>query len=155
MRKRKNIKYAKSIADVIISELEDGYTLSEILIKHPDFPPKRTIAAWRKESKDFEEAYRQASQIRAETWVDSIAEISKINIDPDLPQEAFDKVMKIASLRLNALKFLIGMGTKQSTKEIAVRKPELPVNAFQIINYDNNIKTEVKKIEKEAIDVER
>lgn len=65
-------KYSRAFGDIICQKIAEGNTLSEIC-NMQGFPALSTLARWRAENDDFEEALKVARRMRAEKYHDEIA----------------------------------------------------------------------------------
>ena len=147
MSKKINIQLNNKHAQMVLSGLSEGFTLSEVLEANEELPPRRVIASWRQDNEEFEAAYRLASKIRTERWVDDLKSLAKIDIDEELPKE--DKYFELQKLQFkaNTLKYLIAHSTKMNSEKVLKEQPseKSANNIIQIINYDeaNDIKQEM------------
>lgn len=67
--------YTQEIADRICSEIADGKSVRTIC-SQPDMPCRTTVFAWLRKFPEFAEAYRIATEERAESYAEELIEIS-------------------------------------------------------------------------------
>ena len=144
LKRKINIKYNAKHAKIILSGLEDGNTLQDILKNHSILPPRRIIQAWRIENPEFDKKYRTCVQLRCEKWVDEIRELSQAEYDhiDDLQDRKF--ALARNKIRMDTLKFLCTQATallakdvhidnKNRTDQVALGQPQI-----NILNYSQN-----------------
>ena len=74
-RKKRVIPYTPELGEEICQRIANGASGVQIC-KDPDMPDWPTIARWVKQRKDFAEAYREARELQAQYWADSIIDIA-------------------------------------------------------------------------------
>jgi hypothetical protein len=119
-KKKINIKYNAKHAKIILSGLEDGNTLQDILKTHSILPPRRIIQAWRIENPKFDKQYRTCVQLRCEKWVDEIRELSQIDYDhiDGLQDRKFELAKN--KIRMDTLRFLCTQATALLAKDVHI-----------------------------------
>lgn len=74
-RKPRVIPYTTELGEEICQRIANGAS-GVTICKDPDMPDWPTIARWVKQRKDFATIYREARELQAEYWADSIIDIA-------------------------------------------------------------------------------
>lgn len=74
-RKPRVIPYTKELGEEICQRIANGASGVQIC-KDPDMPDWPTIARWVKQREDFGALYREARELQAQYWADSIIDIA-------------------------------------------------------------------------------
>lgn len=70
--------FNQSLADVILSEIASGETLSEVC-RRPGMPSRQSVLRWRRKNQQFGADYLRAREDQTECWGDDIVAISDDN----------------------------------------------------------------------------
>lgn len=93
-------EFNPEIADIICSAIVNGQALTKLCQEDKRLPNWTTIFKWRRSNPDFDHAYAQAREMRAELWADEIIEIA------DEPAKDMAAVTR-ARLRVDTRKWLL------------------------------------------------
>ena len=99
--------YSKAYGEIICQKVVEGLTFSAIC-SLPGFPTVATLARWRVENSDFDDAVKESRKMRAEMYHDQIAK--DINSD----EEASKEDIAARKLKMDRLKWLASVNDPET-----------------------------------------
>ncbi len=121
MNRKASVRYSKKLAKFICKKLEEGLSLTEIIRRHPDVMPTRSVVYnWRRNKSDFRDMFDLAYETKLRMHIDELDDLMNAPIpsiqdiedemgcalQPTMAKAYLNAFLQQRRLKIDTLKFI-------------------------------------------------